>query len=163
MLNYQNVDKFFDHCLMECGLTDGWSQRFTLTQFKSDEKARATLIKTLHDIQTGADATYRKGKPNEIGPDLSAEEWERHWNAWASSRKAAFYSRASLFLLGESHHFRYFLDILTTSHNIVFLSAASDVLQHATGRYLSGPEEDLTKVQLADWWQKQSSSLNIAG
>lgn len=161
MLNYQSVDRFFEHCLMECGLTDGWSQHLTLSQFTGDEKARTSLIKTLQDIRVGADLTYRKGKPNESSPELDMDQWEKRWSAWAASRKAAFYSRAALFLLGDQGNFKYFLEVLRTSHNIVFLSAASDVLQHATGRYLNGYEEDLSKGQLADWWEKQHLSLKL--
>jgi hypothetical protein len=155
MLNYQSIDKFFERCLVECGLADGWSRHFTLAQFTGDEKAKTGLIKTLHDVQTGADATYSQGKPNESGANLGFDEWERRWNAWAGSRKAAFYSRAALFLLGEKAHFSYFLDILRTSHNLAFLGAANDALQHGTGHYLNGPEEDLTKNQLANWWETQ--------
>jgi hypothetical protein len=154
MLNYQSADRFFEHCLVECGLLDGWSQHATLSQFKEDEKACAALIKTLQDVRLGADLTFRKGKPNESGAGLDFEEWERRWSAWAASRKAAFYSRAALFLLGDNSYFGYFIDTLRSSHNLVFLGASSDVLQHATGRYLNGPEEDLTKSQLADWWEK---------
>jgi hypothetical protein len=159
MLNYQSAAKFFEHCLMVCGLMGEGSQRATLAQFTGDEKANAELIRALHDVQTGADATFGKGKPNENGINLSAEEWERRWSAWAASRKAAFYSRAALFLLGETTHFDYFLETLRTSDNLVFLSATSDVLQHATGCYLNDREEDLTKNQLVEWWEKQRSSL----
>jgi len=161
MLNHQSADKFFEHCLTECGLIEAWSQNLTLEQFVSNEKGRAELVKTLHDIKTGADAVYSRGKPNEIGADLSMAEWENRWNAWAASRKAAFYSRAALFLLGEMEHFEYFVQVLQNSHNIVFLSASSDVLQHATKRYLIGPEEDLSRNQLADWWEAQAFSLKL--
>lgn len=155
MLSYQSADKFFEHCLVECGLLDGWSQHVTLAQFKQDDKATSALLKTLQDIRSGADVTFAKGKPNENPGNLSGEEWERHWNAWAASRRAAFYSRASLFLLGDSQYFKYFVETLRTSHNIVFQSGANDVLQHATGHYLNGPEEDLGRLQLAEWWDKQ--------
>ncbi len=155
MLNYQSADRFFEHCLVEIGLLDGWTQRATLTQFTEDEKARVALIKSLHDIQSGADATYNKGKPNEDAEAAQNQtEWERRWNAWAASRKAAFYSRAALFMLGESQHFDYFVNTLRTSHNIVFQGAASDVLQHVTKQYLNGSDEDLNRTQLADWWEK---------
>ncbi|MEI6043838.1 MAG: hypothetical protein WCS37_05545 [Chloroflexota bacterium] len=159
MLNYQSADKIFEHCLTVCGLINEKSLRATLAELAKYNLVSALVIKALHDLQTGADATYSKGKPNENGVNLSAEEWERRWNAWVASRKVAFYSRAALFLLAETDYFDYFLEILRTSDNLVFLSAASDVLQHATGCYLDEREEDLTKSQLVQWWEKQRPLL----
>ncbi len=163
MLNVPGANRFFENCLVECGLLDGKLQRVTLSQFVSDEKARSSLSRTLRDIKAGADKILNQGKPNDLenAPNLTFEEWEWRWNAWAASRKAAFYSRAALFLLGEEipTHFSYFTNLLRTSHNIVFVSAANDVLQHATKRYLTGSEEDLGKTQLANWWEQKLSRL----
>ncbi len=154
MLNHLNPDAFFENCLQQCALltTEGQT-RPTLSQLKADEKLRASLVRTLTDIKIGSDTIFARGKPSDIIADFN--EWERRWSAWASSRTAAFHSRAALLMLGDKSHFDYFLNVLRTSHNLAFLSASSDVLQHATSHYLSGPAEELNKAHLADYWQRR--------
>ncbi len=157
MLNVPGPDRFFENCLVECGLVDGKIQRVTLGQFSTEDKARAGLCRTLKSIMLGADKILAQGKPNDLenAKTLPFEEWERRWKGWAASRKAAFYSRAALFMLGQdfTQNFNYFLNILRNSHNILFIGAANDVIQHATGLYLNGPPEDFERKQLAGWWE----------
>jgi|GEM_PF-1974620 len=154
MLNHLNPAAFFENCLQQCALLTAEGQPLpTLSQLKADEKLRALMLRTLTDIKIGSDAIFAKGKPSDNIADYV--EWERHWSAWASSRTAAFHSRAALLMLGDKGHFDYFLSVLRTSHNLAFLSASSDVLQHATGHYLTGPTEELSKAHLADYWQKR--------
>lgn len=154
MLNYPNAQQFFENCLRESGLLDGRSPGLSLNEVRADLVAKKTLVRTLRDIQTGADAVLARGKPAEDTLGLSLAEWERRWSAWAASRKAAFFTRAALLLLGERAQLAYFINTLKTSHNLVFLGASSDVLQHATGHYLNGPEEDLPNAALARRWEQ---------
>lgn len=159
MLNYADKNTFFVNCLVQCGLTDGrLSFLPNLEALQSDEKMRTSLKRSLNDIRVGADAVFARGKPAENTLGISFEEWEQRWTAWSSSRSAAFHSRAALFMLGEQHYLGYMLNILRSSHNAVFLSNASDLLQHASGHYLSGPSEDLTRDQLADYWERRFNS-----
>ena len=151
MLNYQTPDAFFENSLLECGVHEYLTQSLSLKQVKQDSQMQKELIRILQDIREGADAVYNKGKPVEAGLDF--EEWSKKWSAWASARKAAFFCRAALYILGDRSLSGYFLETLRNSHNIVFLGASSDVLQHATGHYLEGPEEDLTKQPLVDLWE----------
>jgi hypothetical protein len=160
MLNYQSADSFFEHCLEQCGLTAAsWqSGRVpTLAQLQADQSQRAELMARLQDIKQGADAVFAKGRPAEDTLELDLTEWERRWVAWTAARTAAFHSRAALFLLGERAEFDYLVGILRSSQNLVFLSGASDALQHGTGHYLSGPNEELTRQQLAEYWAKKKS------
>ncbi|HEX2913644.1 MAG TPA: hypothetical protein VH186_22765 [Chloroflexia bacterium] len=161
MLNYPSAERFFDNCLLECGLLESKKQHVALAQIKADPAARSALLRTLRDIQTGADAVLARGKPAEDTLNLPANEWEKRWNAWAASRKAAFFSRAAMLMLGEKEFFPYFVQTLSSSFNIVFLGASSDVLQHATKLYLNGPEEDLSNSELARWWQAQEATGNL--
>ncbi len=153
MLNYQTPAAFFENCIYECGLSEYWPQGLALAGVREDGRGRAEVVRLFEDMRAGADAILAGGKPVEA--DLDFAEWSRRWSNWANSRKAAFFSRAALFMLGETSYANYFLDTLRNSHNIVFLGASSDVLQHAIGRYLDGPTEDLSKTQLADWWEAQ--------
>ncbi len=155
MLNYPSAERFFENCLLEAGLVESWSKPVMLSEIQANPALRREVLKSLRDVMIGADAVLAKGKPAEDTLNLPAKEWERHWSAWASSRRAAFFARSALLMLRQPEYFDYFLDILRTSHNIVFLSGASDVLQHASGHYLSGPEEDLSNGALASWWEKQ--------
>ncbi len=155
MLNYPSAERFFENCLIEAGVVSGYSSNLKLAEVEENPAVRQPLVKTLLDIQSGADAILAKGKPAEDTLNLPPKEWERRWSAWVASRRAAFFSRAALLLLGEQAYFGYFLDVLRTSHNIVFVGGASDVLQHATGQYLSGPEEDLSNSELANWWEQR--------
>jgi hypothetical protein len=153
MLNYPTAERFFENCLVEAGLVEGERQGPSLEEAKSNPAVRRALVKALEDIKSGADVVLAKGKPAEDTLNLPPIEWERRWSAWAASRRAAFFARAALLMLGEKEYFDYFLNVLRTSHNIVFLGGASDVLQHATGYYLSGPQEDFTNAELAKWWE----------
>ncbi len=150
MLNYPNPERFFENCLIEAGLSE---VAFKLNEARNNPAIRNPLTRALLDIQTGADAVLARGKPSEDSLKLTFEEWDRRWTAWAASRKAAFYSRACLLMLGKTECKDYFIKTLRTSHNIVFLGAASDGLQHSSGRYLNGPEEDFTNAQMADLWE----------
>jgi hypothetical protein len=155
MLNYPNLENFFLNCLEQCGLVDSYYQTTTptLAQLKADPKLQAAMVRSLNDIKSGADAMYESGKPaDSITP---YEEWERRWSAWTASRTAAFYSRAALMLLGDKSYFPYFIEILRDSQNLAFLSSSNDLLQHYSGYYLSGPEEDLTSSKLAGFWEKR--------
>lgn len=154
MLNTANEASFFENCLVETGLVDGRFQRITLAEVRASAERQTALKRALRDIQTGADAVLARGKPAEDTLGLSLQEWEYRWSAWVASRKAAFYSRAALFLLGEAEFLPFFLNTLKTSHNIVFICATSDLLQHASGYILNGPEEDLPAARLADWWEQ---------
>ena len=156
MLNYQTPAAFFQNCLYECGLSGNWPQGLTLAGLREDKRSRTEVVRLFEDLRAGADVNLARGKPVEA--DLDFAEWSRRWSNWANSRKAAFFSRAALFMLGDASYRSYFLDTLRNSHNIVFLGASSDVLQHATGHYLDGPIEDLSKTQLADWWEAQPSN-----
>lgn len=152
MLNTPNEVLFFENCLAECGLAGQNFQRLSLSGITADPGQMQALKRSLHNIRTGADAVLGRGKPAEDTLGLTLQEWEYRWSAWAASRKAAFYARAGLLLLGENEHLPYFLSTLKTSHNIVFLCAASDLLQFATSHFLNGPEEDLSGPDLAKWW-----------
>lgn len=152
MLNTPSEDLFFENCLVESGLVDGRFQRIALAEVKTNPGQRKVVKKALRDIQTGADAVLARGKPAEDTLGLTAQEWEYRWSAWVASRKAAFYTRAALLMLGATEFLPYFLNTLKTTHNIVFQCAASDLLQHATGHLLNGPEEDLSSGELAKWW-----------
>lgn len=153
MLNYPTAQRFFENCLIESGLVENEFEAPGLEEAKSNPATHRALVKALHDIQSGAEAVLARGKPAEDTLNLPPIEWERRWSAWAASRRAAFFSRAALLLLGEQEYVKYFLNTLRTSYNIVFLGGANDVLQHATGQYLSGPQEDLTNADLAAWWE----------
>ena len=155
MLNYPDVELFFDNCLNEAGIKSDQAAPLSLVAISADLTLFQTLLATLHDLVNGADAVLARGKPAEDTLRLSDQEWEWRWTAWVASRKAAFFGRAALLLLGDTEQQTYFVKTLRTSHNIVFISAANDVLQHATGRYLNGPEEDLPHTQLAVWWESQ--------
>ena len=161
MLNTPNEILFFDNCLAECGLSGPNFQRISFTEIMADPGRNQAIKRTLHDILTGADAVLERGKPDEDTLGLSPREWEYRWSAWAASRKAAFYARAGLLLLGESEHLPYFLSTLKTSHNIVFQCAASDLLQFATGHFLNGPEEELSGHDLAKWWTRNFEAGKI--
>lgn len=156
MLNYQTPDAFIENCLYECGLSGYWPKPLILAGLRADKRGQAEVVRLLEDLRVGADDILAKGKPVEA--DLDLAEWSRLWSNWANSRKAAFFSRAALFMLGNTRYAGYFLDTLRSSLNIVFLGASNDVLQHATGRYLDGPAEDLSKNQLADWWDAHLSN-----
>ena len=100
MLIYPNPDKFFDNCLEQCGLSDSLHRAaLSLQNVHQDEALQRELARTLYDIMTGADTILKRGKPS--GQTLEFSEWERHFQAWASSRVAAFYTRAALLMLGE--------------------------------------------------------------
>jgi hypothetical protein len=162
MLNTPNEKLFFENCLAECGLSGPNYQRLTLAQVTADPGQTQALKRTLHDVRSGADAVLARGKPAEDTLGLSPQEWERRWSAWAASRKAAFYARAGLLLLGESEHLPYFLTTLKSTHNIVFLCAASDLLQFATGYFLNGLEEDLNGRDLSKWWAQQFEAGKVS-
>jgi hypothetical protein len=162
MLNTPNETLFFENCLAACGLTGQNFRRLSLSDFMADSSQTQALKRTLHDVRTGADAVLARGKPAEDTLGLSSQEWEYRWSAWAASRKAAFYARAGLLLLGEGEHLPYFINTLKTSHNIVFLCAASDLLQFATGRFLNGPEEELNRHDLAKWWTQNFEAGKIS-
>lgn len=162
MLNTPNEALFFENCLAECGLTGQNFSRLSLASIIADPAQAQALKRTLHDVRTGADAVLARGKPAEDTLGFSPREWEYRWSAWAASRKAAFYARAGLLLLGESENLPYFLNTLKTSHNIVFLCAASDLLQFATGHFLNGPEEELNGPDLAKWWSQNFEAGKIA-
>lgn len=164
MLNYPSAERFFENCLVEAGMLDGKLQRLGLKEVRAEAGLRQAVVRALYDIQTGADAVLARGKPAEDTLELTPLEWERRWTAWAASRRASFFSRAALLLLGEREHFSYFIKTLNSSHNIVFLSGANDVLQHTSGRYLNGPEEDLPHAELAKWWEQRAAAgeLNIS-
>ncbi len=158
MLNYPSAERFFDNCLQEAGAgASGFGPQISLSEVRLNPEKCKAVVKALRDIQTGADAVLARGKPAEDTLGLTFAEWERRWMAWAASRKAAFFSRAALLLLGQAEYFDYFVATLKASHNIVFLGGANDALQHATGCYLSGPEEDLDNADLARWWEEQQS------
>lgn len=163
MLNTPNETLFFENCLAECGLAAHGKnfQRMGLAEIAADPGQVQAVRRTLHDVRTGADAVLARGKPAEDTLGLSPQEWEYRWAAWAASRKAAFYTRAGLLLLGESEHLPYFLNTLKTTHNIVFQCAASDLLQFATGCFLNGPEEDLSGHDLAKWWNQTFESAKV--
>ncbi len=152
MLNTPDEAFFFENCLVETSLVNGRFQRLSLADMKADPAQRKLLKRALRDVQTGADAVLARGKPAEGTLGFSQHEWEYRWSAWVASRKAAFYARAALLLLGEIELLPYFLNALKTSPNIVFICASSDLLQHATGHFLNGPEEDLAGNELANWW-----------
>lgn len=155
MLSFADKNVFFENCLVQCGLTDGRLQVVpSLTNIQNDERLRINLLRLLEDIRAGADAVYEKGKPAENSLGLDLTEWERRWQAWSAARSAAFHSRAALFMLGQKQHLDYFLQIIRKSQNAVFLSGATDLMQHAVGHYLSGTNEELTRDALADYWQK---------
>ena len=162
MLNTPNETLFFENCLAECGLAGQNFQRLKLSQVTGDPGQTQALKRTLHDVRTGADAVLARGKPAEDTLGLGSREWEQRWSAWAASRKAAFYARAGLLLLGESEHLPYFLHTLKTTHNIVFQCAVSDLLQFATGHILSGPEEDLNGSDLAKWWAQNFEAGKVS-
>ncbi len=162
MLNTPNEVLFFENCLAQCGLTGQNFRRLSLSDVKADPGQAAALKRTLHDVRTGADAVLARGKPAEDTLGLSPKEWEYRWSAWAASRKAAFYARAGLLLLGESENLPYFLNTLKTSRNIVFQCAASDLLQFATGHFLNGPEEELNAQNLAKWWAQNFEAGKIS-
>jgi hypothetical protein len=161
MLNTPGAAFFFENCLVESGLVDGRFKRISLAEVKADTGQRQALKRALRDIQTGADTILARGKPAEETLGLSPQEWEYRWSAWAASRKAAFYARAALLMLGETELLPYFLHTLKTSPNIVFKSAASDLLQYTTGHILEGPEEDLSGRQLAAWWNQKLDRREI--
>ncbi|NWJ44426.1 MAG: hypothetical protein HXX08_00965 [Chloroflexi bacterium] len=154
MLVYSSPDRFFENCLEQCALRDSWQRKApTLSEAKVAESLYRTLVRALNDLRSGADTVYARGKPS--GEIDDSDAWERKWQAWASARATAFYSRAALVLLGEKGYLAYFLEILRTSDNLAFLGASNDLLQHSSGYYLSGAEEDLTRSQLADFWQQR--------
>lgn len=155
MLNFPNEEKLFEACLVETGVSDGWSRHIGLAEVRADAGKCKTLTKALRDIVSGADAVLARGKPAEDTLGLSMEEWEKRWMAWAGARKAAFFGRAALLLLGEAEHFGYFTGTLRKSQNLVFLTGANDVLQHATGVYLTDAQETLGNPELAAWWDEQ--------
>jgi hypothetical protein len=161
MLNTPGTTFFFENCLVESGLVDGRFQRISLAEVKADAGLRQALIRTLRDILTSADTILARGKPAEETLGLSPQEWEYRWSAWAASRKAAFYARAALLMLGQTELLPYFLNTLKTSHNIVFICATNDLLQYTTGHILNGPEEDLPGRQLAAWWNQKLDSREI--
>ena len=151
MLNYQTPDAFFEHCLSECGLKTLLPTQLTLNEVRSNRQTYQEVLHTLQDLRKGADTIFERGKPSD--KNLSVEVWTQRWTDWSNARKAAFFSRAALFVLGDQSYAEYFVNTLRASYNIVFLGASSDALQHATGQYLEGPDEDLTQDKLADWWQ----------
>ncbi|MEI7554214.1 hypothetical protein [Candidatus Chlorohelix sp.] len=151
MLVYSSPDRFFENCLEQCALHDnGLRKAPTLSEAKAAESLHRTLVRALNDLRNGADTVYARGKPSG-----EVADWERRWQAWASARTTAFYSRVALMLLGEKGYLAYFLEILRTSDNLAFLGVSNDLLQHASGYYLSGAEEDLIQSQLADFWQQR--------
>lgn len=156
MLNYQTPDAFFGNCLYECRLIFNDPYTFTLAGVRQNSQLFSQLVRSLRDVRDGADAIYSKGKPSDEGLDY--EEWSRLWSKWATARRAAFFSRAALYILNAENYFDYFLDTLRNSHNIVFLGASSDVLQHANAHYLDGPNEDLSRNALAEWWENWRSN-----
>ncbi len=162
MLNYPDPERFFENCLLETEVMDGPLPAMILPQVQSNPALKKSLLRTLRDIRLGADSVLARRKPAEETLGLTVEAWEHRWVAWAASRKAAFYSRAAMLMLGETEYFSYFVKTLNSSHNIVFLCSASDALQHATGRYLSGAEEDLAYSELASWWEQQHTSGSLS-
>jgi hypothetical protein len=154
MLVYSSPDRFFENCLEQCALRDSRQRKApTLSEAKADESLHRTLVRALNDLRSGADAVYARGKPSGETDDYA--DWGQRWQAWVSARTTAFYSRAALVMLAEKGYLAYFLEILRTSDNLAFLGASNDLLQHASGYYLSGAEEDLTRSQLADFWQQR--------
>ena len=153
MLNYPNAERFFDNCLIEAGVSYSWSSNPTLQGIQADPGLRQALLKALRDIQNGADAVLQRGKPAEDTLNLTTQDWEHRWAVWAGSRTAAFFSRAAMLMLGQVEYKPYFIQTLHNSHNLVFLGGASDVLQHSSGHYLTGPLEDMTNAQMAEWWE----------
>jgi hypothetical protein len=151
MLAYSNPEKFFNNCLEKSGL-DGQVLP-TIAQIKADAELQKVVVRTLNDLRNGADAIFVRGKPSGEVADFA--EWESHWTNWTASRSAAFYSRAALLMLGQKEYFGYFINTLKDSDNLEFLSCASDVLQHASGHYLFGENEELTRFQLSDYWQQR--------
>ena len=163
MLNTPNEALFFENCLAECGLSGAEKyQRISLAEVMAEPGRTQSIRRTLRDVLTGADAVLARGKPAEDTLGLSPREWEYRWSAWAASRKAAFYARAGLLLLGEDEYLPYFLNTFKTNHNIVFQCAASDLLQFATGHLLNGPEEDLGARDLAKLWEKAFEAGKIS-
>lgn len=155
MLNIANKNLFFENCLVQCGLTDGRLHHFPLfDEIKNDEKICSHLIRTLEDIRAGADALYEKGKPAENTLGLDMLEWERQWQAWSVARSAAFHSRAALFMLGERRDLNYFLVAIQKGQNAVFFTVANDLMQHASGHYISGYAEELSRDSLASYWHR---------
>jgi hypothetical protein len=165
MLNFPNEEKLFEACLVETTVTDGWSRHIGLAEVRAAADKRRMVTKALRDIVSGSDAVLARGKPAEDTLTLSMDEWEKRWTAWAAARKAAFFGRAALLLLGESEHIGYFTRTLRASHNLVFLTGANDVLQHATGVYLTEAQEVLGNPELAAWWDEQfaGGKLKIGG
>ncbi len=151
MLAYSNLEKFFNNCLEKSGLNG--QALPTLEQVRDNADLQKEVVCSLNDLRSGADTIFARGKP--AGEVAAFAEWESRWNTWTAARSAAFYSRAALLMLGQKEYFDYFLKTLKISDNLEFLSCASDVLQHATGHYLSGKNEELTKLQLADYWQQR--------